>query len=195
MANPGGFLAHLIKLVTTIICLRYVNDKNSIMIVRAFQIFLIHSILGIEFYDRMSNIVEIIPFAFFSTEISRLSNVDELLRHSLLLVLILLPITHEIMPRKERPKLRVLINHSINLQLLIVTIACLQRGTFGVISFVLSYIFNRYYTEYFCDLFDVPYEDLIQYSLCFVEIFSLTAIQELIGDKTSCGLGVITLSI
>ncbi|CAD6222342.1 GSCOCG00000923001-RA-CDS [Cotesia congregata] len=195
MANPGGFLAHLIKLVTTIICLRYVNDKNSIMIVRAFQIFLIHSILGMfrfgstanligkrsfrEFYDRMSNIVEIIPFAFFSTEISRLSNVDELLRHSLLLVLILLPITHEIMPRKERPKLRVLINHSINLQLLIVTIACLQRGTFGVISFVLSYIFNRYYTEYFCDLFDVPYEDLIQYSLCFVEIFSLTAIQEL----------------
>ncbi|XP_057330062.1 uncharacterized protein LOC130670637 isoform X1 [Microplitis mediator] len=195
MANPGGFLAHFIKLITTIICLRYIDDTNSIIITRAFQIFIIHSILGMfrfgstasligkrsfrEFYERISNIVEIIPFAFFSTEISRLSDVDQLLRQSLLLVLILLPIVHEMVPRKERSKMRVLINHSINLQLIIITLACIQKGSFGVITFVLSYIFNRYYAESFCDWYDVPYEDLIQYSLCFVEIFSLTTLKEL----------------
>lgn len=73
MANPGGFLAHLIKLVTTIICLRYVNDKHSIMTVRAFQIFLIHSILGmfrfgnftINFYLDFNYLTQIINLLFF----------------------------------------------------------------------------------------------------------------------------------
>ncbi|KAK0162971.1 hypothetical protein PV327_006695 [Microctonus hyperodae] len=195
MANPGGFLANLIKLVITIVCMRYLEDAYSIMIYRAFQIFLVHSILGMfrfgstggligkrsfrEFYERISNVVEIVPFAIIATEISGLCGVDDILRQSLLLVLSLLPIVHEIVPRKERTIMRVLINHAINLQLIIMLIACLQNGSLSVINLVISYIFNRYYAEPFCDWFDIPYDDLIQYSLCFVEIFSLTTLKEL----------------
>lgn len=131
-----------------------------------------------EFYERVSNVVEIIPFAMFATEISRQHEVDEILRQSLLLVLSLLPIVHEIVPRKERSKMRSLINHAINLQLIIISIACLQAKSFGVINFVIAYIFNRYFAERFCDSYDVPYDDLIQYSLCFVEIFALTTLKE-----------------
>ncbi|XP_015109386.1 uncharacterized protein LOC107036152 [Diachasma alloeum] len=195
MANPGGFLAHLVKLVTTIICMGYLDENSSGLTHRAFQINLVHSILGMfrfgstgglmgkrsfrEFYERTSNISEVIPFGIFASEISRRCEIDDILRQSLLLVLTLLPIVHEIVPKKERTKMRKLINHSINLQLMIITIACLQRSNWCVINLVISYIFNRYYAENFCDWFDVPYDVLIQYSLSFVEIFSLTTLNEL----------------
>ncbi|XP_034947481.1 uncharacterized protein [Chelonus insularis] len=195
MANPAGFLAHLIKLIITIICLKYFEGVLSTITVRACQIFLVHSIIGMfrfgntgglisrrnvrEFYERTSNIVEVIPFSMISYEISKRCEIDEVLRQSLLLILMLLPIVHEIISRKERSKIRILINYAINLELIIITIVCLQRGVFGVLNLVISYIFNRYFVESFCDWFDVPYDDLIQYSLCFVQIFSLTTLKEL----------------
>ncbi|XP_011309191.1 uncharacterized protein [Fopius arisanus] len=195
MANPGGFFAHLVKFIITIICMGYFDDKSSGLTQRAFQIYLVHSILGMfrfgstggliakrgfrDFYERTSNISEIIPFGIFASEISRRCGIDDILRQSLLLVLTLLPIVHEIVPRKERSKMRTLINHSINLQLLIITIACLQRSNWYIINLIISYIFNRYYAENFCDWFDVPYDVLIQYSLSFVQVFALTALNEL----------------
>lgn len=133
-----------------------------------------------KFYDVFSNIVEIIPFAMISSEILHHCAVDDIIRQSLLFVLCILPIVHDLIPKNERKKIKMLLNYAINLQLIIVIYVCLNNGSINCINLVLSYIFNRYFVDIFCDWFDIPYNDLSQYSLSFVEIFSLTTLKELI---------------
>lgn len=83
------------------------------------------------------------------------------------------------MPKKERQMTKKLLNHTINLQLLIILFVCLNNGSISCINFILAYVFNRYFVETLCDSFDIPYDDLSQYSLSFVAIFSLTTLKEL----------------
>ena len=58
MANPGTVIAHVVKLVTTLICMKFFKDSYSLRAVeqgwaiRAFQIMLVHSILGIIRYSK-----------------------------------------------------------------------------------------------------------------------------------------------
>lgn len=53
MANAGSVLAHFFKLTVTLICMRYLESPYSIFAneggwsARAFQILLLHSVLGI----------------------------------------------------------------------------------------------------------------------------------------------------
>ena len=53
MVNAGSVVAHLFKLAVTLICMRYIESSYSIFAngsgwaVRAFQILLVHSVLGI----------------------------------------------------------------------------------------------------------------------------------------------------
>jgi hypothetical protein len=58
MANPGTVIAHIVKLVVTIACMKFFKDSFSLRVseqgwaVRAFQILLVHSILGIFRYGK-----------------------------------------------------------------------------------------------------------------------------------------------
>ena len=131
------------------------------------------------FYDGFSNIIETVPFALLATEISSRCCVNETLRQCLLLMLGILPIAHELIRKKDRSTMRIITDAALMVQLLTIVVACLQRGYSSIISLAVSYILNRYFLEDLCERYDVPYIDLAQYSLCFVEIFALITIKEL----------------
>ncbi|XP_043283793.1 uncharacterized protein [Venturia canescens] len=201
MANAGTLVAHLFKLAVTLVCMRYIESSYKIFsnendwAARAFQILLIHSILGVftfgtsgslvgkrmfrDIYDGLTNIIEIVPLALFATEISLRCHVNEILRQLLLITLGILPIVHEVIRKKKRARTLQLTNFVIGVQLFTIIVACLKRGNLSVTSFVAAYILDRYFLEDLCDRFDVPYIDLAQYSMSFVEVFALVTIQEL----------------
>ena len=58
MANPGTIIAHLTKLIVTLICMQLFNDSFSfkvsdqIWVIRALQVLLMHSIIGIIRYGK-----------------------------------------------------------------------------------------------------------------------------------------------
>lgn len=131
------------------------------------------------FYDVFSNVIETVAFALLATEISVRCCVDETLRQGLLLMLGVLPIAHEFLRKKDRTTMRYVTDAALLIQLITIVIACLRRGYSSIISLAVSYALNRYFLEDLCDRFDVPYIDLAQYSLCFVEIFASVTIKEL----------------
>lgn len=132
-----------------------------------------------DIYDGLTNIIEIVPFALFATEISLRCYVNEILRQLLLITLGILPIVHEVIRKKNRTRMHRLTNLVIGVQLFTVIAACLKQGHSGFASFIAAYIMDRYFLEDLCDRFDVPYIDLAQYSMSFVEVFALATIREL----------------
>ncbi|XP_051174600.1 uncharacterized protein LOC127290209 [Leptopilina boulardi] len=197
MANPCSVVAHLVKLIVTIACMKFFKDGflfkaiDHAWAVRALQILLTHSALGIirfgtssttkrfrNFYDWFSVLVEIAPFAFFTTEILLEYKILEEGR-LLLLSLGLLPMIYEpTSTTRDRSKYRFYTDIIFALQALIMTIVCLNNGNFAILSLATSYIVARLISEDFCDRFEVPYIDLSQYSLCFVEIFAIATFKE-----------------
>ncbi|XP_043471493.1 uncharacterized protein LOC122504436 [Leptopilina heterotoma] len=198
MANPCSVVAHLVKLIVTIVCMKFFKDSflfnatDHTWAVRALQIFLTHSALGIirfgtssttkrfrNFYDWFSVLVEIAPFAFFTTEILLAYKIWEEGRLCLL-ALGLLPIVYEpTSTTRDRSKYRFYTDIIFALQALIMTIVCLKNGNFAILSLAASYIVARFISEDFCDRFEVPYIDLSQYSLCFVEVFAIATFKDI----------------
>lgn len=76
-------------------------------------------------------------------------------------------------------KLYFLTNIIIVLQILVITILGLQNDNYNVISLVASYIFKRFFVEEFCYQYSIPYTDLMQYCICFVEVFTVLTVKEL----------------
>lgn len=198
MANPCSVFAHLAKLIVTIICMKFFKDSYSFRAidhawaVRAFQILFTHSVLGIirfgspsttkrfrNFYDWFSVLVEIAPFAFFTTEILLGYKAWQEPR-LLLLALGLLPMVYEpTSTTRDRSKYRFYTDIIFALHILAMIVVCLKNGNLGVVSLAASYAVARFISEDFCDRFDVPYIDLTQYSLCFVEIFAIVTLKEI----------------
>lgn len=76
-------------------------------------------------------------------------------------------------------KLHFLTNITIMLQILAIMILGLQNGNYNVISLVASYTFERFFVEEFCYRYSIPYTDLMQYCICFVEVFTVSTLNEL----------------
>ncbi|XP_033208877.1 uncharacterized protein LOC117167794 [Belonocnema kinseyi] len=198
MANPCSVFAHLAKLIVTIACMKFFKDSYSFRAidhawaVRAFQILFTHSVLGIirfgtpnttkrfrNFYDWFSVLVEIAPFAFFTTEILLGYKTWHEAR-LLLLALGLLPMLYEpTTTDRDRSKHRLYTDVIFALQALILVFVCLENGNLFVVSLAASFALARFISEDFCDKFDVPYIDLTQYSLCFVEIFAMATLKDI----------------
>lgn len=59
MANAGTLVAHLFKLIVTLVCMRYIESSYKIFsnendwAARAFQILLVHSILGVLTFGKL----------------------------------------------------------------------------------------------------------------------------------------------
>ena len=123
--------------------------------------------------------MEIAPFAFFTTEILLGYKTWQEAR-LLLLALGLLPMLYEpTSTARDRSKHRLYTDVIFALQALILTFVCLQNGNLFVVSLAASYVLARFISEDFCDRFDVPYVDLTQYSLCFVEIFAIATLKDI----------------
>ncbi|OXU28918.1 hypothetical protein TSAR_006807 [Trichomalopsis sarcophagae] len=199
MANPGTVVAHIAKLVITIACMKFFKDSFSLRVteqswaVRALQILLVHSILGIfryggssttkrfrNFYELFTSIIEVVPFAFFTTEVLLKYRVREELRF-LLLALALSPSVIELSSSriKDRSKLSKFTNIIFGLQSAALIIVCLLNDNYGGLSLAASFAVSRYFSEDFCDHYEVPYADLSQYSLGFVEIFALVTLKDI----------------
>ncbi|XP_058798462.1 uncharacterized protein LOC131668371 [Phymastichus coffea] len=199
MANPGTVIAHLAKLIVTIVCMKFFKDAFSLRVieyawaVRAFQMLFVHSILGIlryggssttkrfrNFYESFSSVVEVVPFALFTTEVLLKYNFREELRF-LLLALGMSPTVIELSSSriKDRSKLQNFTNIIFALQSLALGLVCIWYDNYGGISLAVSFALARYVSEDFCDHYDVPYVDLSQYSLGFVGVFALVTLKEM----------------
>ncbi|KAL6254225.1 hypothetical protein P5V15_014843 [Pogonomyrmex californicus] len=206
MVNASSVVAHFVKLLVTAICMRHITEPYRAMALpttwslRAFRILFMHSILGIfrfgfpftssstptakcfrSFYDWFSNVIEIVPLALLTSGILSAYQVDEKIRMLLLffgIVPVFFPLS---MKQKEGQirKLRFLTNITVMLQILAITILGLKNGNYNVISLVASYTFERFFVEEFCYRYNIPYTDLMQYCICFVEVFTVSTLKEL----------------
>lgn len=202
MVNPGCTVAHLVKLAVTLLSMKYMQTLQSHheWVMRSFQIFLIHSILGIlrfggpgftsttvvakrfrRFYSWYSEVIEIVPFALITNDILYCYRVHNIAR-LVLLTLSVLPILYDLTIKSKEnsfEKLQYLTNVFTALQLTVLTFVCLRHGNYNVISLSMSYAFIRYFAEECCDRYDVPYTDLTQYCLSFVQIFTVVTVRDL----------------
>ncbi|XP_046607129.1 uncharacterized protein LOC124298752 [Neodiprion virginianus] len=198
MTDLSTTVAHLTKLGTSIVCMKYFNDPYSILVsdnhwaTRAFQILLFHSILGIfrfgnpstskylrGFYTLFSKIIHTLPFALIVTEILHWNKTSEQITLTLL-ILTVFPIVYE-SRSKERTR-RHLIDVAVGLNLCALIYVSLISKNYSAISLVVSYAFTHFLLEDISDRYDVPYRDLLQYSLCFMEIFSILTLKDLQGN-------------
>ncbi|KAL0100604.1 hypothetical protein PUN28_019183 [Cardiocondyla obscurior] len=205
MVNPSSVVAHLVKLLVTIVCMKYLTEPYQAKALpitwsmRAFRILFMHSVLGIfrygvpftssststakcfrSFYDWFSNVVEIVPLALLTSGILSAYQIDERIRMSLLFlgtVPIFFPLA--IKQKGSQIKLRFLTNITVVLQILMIMIFGLKNGNYNVISLVASYTFERFFMEEFCYWYSIPYIDLMQYCICFVEVFTVSTLKEL----------------
>ncbi|XP_011879150.1 PREDICTED: uncharacterized protein LOC105568257 [Vollenhovia emeryi] len=206
MVSASSVVAHLVKLLVTAVCMRHLAEPYRAKALpitwslRAFRILFMHSILGIfrfgipftssstpsarcfrSFYDWFSNVIEIVPLALLTSGILSAYQIDEKIR-MLLLFLGTVPIFFPLaMKHKESQirKLRFLTNITVVLQILAITILGLKNDNYNVISLVASYTFERFFVEEFCYRYNIPYTDLMQYCICFVEVFTVSTLKEL----------------
>lgn len=107
--------------------------------------------------------------------------VDEKIR-MLLLFLGTVPIFFPLAIKQKESqirKLRFLTNITVVLQIVAIMILGLKNGNYNVISLVASYTFERFFVEEFCYRYNIPYTDLMQYCICFVEVFTVSTLKEL----------------
>ncbi|XP_029051323.1 uncharacterized protein LOC114879984 [Osmia bicornis bicornis] len=203
MFCPSSVLAHLAKFVVTIGCMRALNNyygKATTWSVRAFQMQLLHSMVGLLrfgapfitsaidvtkylriFYDWYSKIVDVIPLALFTAGFLHGYGVSQKVWLTVL-SLGVLPIFFYLQPKRKESQMRkhqLLMNIIYTLQLLMITLVGLRNSNYNVISLVASYIFERFFIDEFCYYYDIPSTDLTQYSLCFIEIFMVLTLNEL----------------
>lgn len=195
MTDPSTILAHLAKLGTTVICMKYFNDPYSVLVsdnqwaTRAFQILFLHSLLGIfrfgnlssskylpGFYTRFSKISNTIPFALIVTEILHWNKISEQIVLTLL-ILTVFPVVYE--SRSKERATRHLTDVSVGLNLCALIYVSIKNENYSAISLVVSYTFTHFFSEDVSDKYDVPHRDLLQYSLCFMEIFSVLTLKDL----------------
>ena len=131
------------------------------------------------FYDRLTSIVEVVPFTFFTTEILVKYHVQEEIRY-LILALGLTPLIIDLSLSKIKDQSIIckLTNIIFCLHLLAILVICLQNGSYSGVSVATSFILTKYISEDFCDYYEVPYIDMFQYCLCFVEIFTIATLKE-----------------
>ncbi|XP_076169391.1 uncharacterized protein LOC143147714 isoform X1 [Ptiloglossa arizonensis] len=202
MVCPSSVLAHLSKFIVTIGCMKNIGDpysKASTWSLRAFQILLSHSILGILrfgapfitsatnivkylriFYDWYSKIVDVAPLALFTAGILNGYGINETI-WLIVLSLGILPIFFQLQSKRKESQIRkhqLLLNIASTLQLLMITLVGLRNSNYNIISLVASYIFERFFIDEFCYDYDIPSTDLTQYSLCFIEIFMVLTLNE-----------------
>ncbi|XP_076757049.1 uncharacterized protein LOC143427078 [Xylocopa sonorina] len=203
MVCPSSVLAHLAKFLVTVSCMKTLNnkyDKASTWSFRAFEILLSHSILGalrfgVPFltpttsvakylricYDWYSKIVDFVPLALFTAGILQGYGISEKV-WLIVLSLGILPVFFHLQAKRKENQIRrhqLLMNITTTLQLLMITLVGLRNSNYYVISLVVSYIFERFFIDEFCYYYDIPSTDLTQYSLCFVEIFMISTLNEL----------------
>lgn len=219
MTDPTTTIAHLAKFVTSLICMKYFDEPYSILVsknqwaTRAFQILLIHSILGIFRFGKKSSIVFItqlllnspsflfsgnpstskhlrglytifskisntVPFGLVVTEILNWNKTSEQITLTLL-ILTIFPIVYE-SRSKERTR-RHLTDVSVGLNICALIYVSIMNENYSAVSLVLSYLFTHFFLEDVSDKYDVPHRDLLQYSLCFMEIFSVLTLRDLQG--------------
>lgn len=132
------------------------------------------------FYELFSSIAEVVPAAFFTTEILLKYGLREELR-ILLLALGLAPTAIEISSAriKDRSKLQRFTNAIYTVQSVALLLICEQHGNYGGMSLAASLGLMRFFSEDFCDQYEVPYTDLSQYSLSFIGFFGLVALKNL----------------
>ncbi|XP_014206642.1 uncharacterized protein LOC106638107 [Copidosoma floridanum] len=199
MANIGTVIAHMIKLAVTVLCMSFFKDSFSLKVtnqmwaIRAFQLMFIHSILGVirygnsnttkrlrNFYEFLTSIIEIVPVAFFTTEVlSKYQTCEEL--RFFILALGLAPTTIELSSStriRDRSKLELFTNVIVGLQSFAVALICLWYENYTGLSLAISFAVARYVSEDFCDKYEVPYVDLSQYSFGFTQLFALAAIKD-----------------
>ncbi|XP_076169392.1 uncharacterized protein LOC143147714 isoform X2 [Ptiloglossa arizonensis] len=175
------------------------KSKASTWSLRAFQILLSHSILGILrfgapfitsatnivkylriFYDWYSKIVDVAPLALFTAGILNGYGINETI-WLIVLSLGILPIFFQLQSKRKESQIRkhqLLLNIASTLQLLMITLVGLRNSNYNIISLVASYIFERFFIDEFCYDYDIPSTDLTQYSLCFIEIFMVLTLNE-----------------
>jgi hypothetical protein len=131
------------------------------------------------FYELFSSVIEVVPFAFFTTEVLLKYCVREEFRF-VLLALGLSPTAIELGSTriKDRSRLQSFTDLVFGLQALSLVLVCLSNDNYGGLSLGASFALARYVSEDFCDHYEVPYLDLSQYSLGFVEIFALATLKE-----------------
>ncbi|XP_071567458.1 uncharacterized protein [Temnothorax nylanderi] len=206
MVSASSVVAHLVKLLVTAVCMRHLAEPYRAKALpitwslRAFRILFMHSILGIfrfgvpftssstptarcfrSFYDWFSNVIEIVPLALLTSGILSAYQIDERIR-MLLLFLGTVPIFFPLAIKQKESqirKLRFLTNITVVLQILAIMILGLKNGNYNVISLVASYTFERFFVEEFCYRYSIPYTDLMQYCICFVEVFTVSTLKEL----------------
>ncbi|XP_053998716.1 uncharacterized protein LOC128887158 isoform X1 [Hylaeus anthracinus] len=203
MVCPSSVLAHLSKFIVTIGCMKFLGDsygKATTWSLRAFQILLSHSILGIlRFgapsitsatnvakylrisYDWYSKIVDVAPLALFTAGILNGYGINEKI-WLIVFSLGILPVFFQLQSKRNKSQIRkhqLLLNIASTLQLLMITLVGIRNSNYNVISLVVSYIFERFFIDEFCYYYDIPSTDLTQYSLCFVEIFMVLTLNEL----------------
>lgn len=206
MVSASSVVAHFVKLLVTAVCMGHLAEPYRTRALpitwslRAFVILFMHSILGIFrfgvpftssstrtaryfriFYDWFSNVIEIVPLALLTSGILSAYQIDENIR-MLLLFLGTVPVFFSLaITQRESQirKLRFLTDIAVILQILAITILGLKNGNYNVISLVASYTFERFFVEEFCYRYSIPYTDLMQYCICFVEVFTVSTLKEL----------------
>ncbi|XP_012262838.1 uncharacterized protein LOC105689970 [Athalia rosae] len=195
MADPSTTIAHLAKLGTSIVCMKYFDEPYSILVshnqwaTRAFQILFFHSLIGVfrfgnpsasehlrGFYTWFSKLSSTLPFALIVTEILYWNKTSEQITLTLL-ILTLFPIVYE-SRSKERAR-RHLADVSVGLNLCALIYVSVNNENYSAISLVVSYAFTHFFLEEVSDKYDVPHRDLLQYALCFMEIFSVFTLRDL----------------
>ncbi|KAJ8688323.1 hypothetical protein QAD02_024118 [Eretmocerus hayati] len=199
MVNTGSVIAHITKLLTSALCLKFFQNSLSLRVaeqgwaVCALQILLVHSVIGVlrfggpsttkrfrNFYESFSSLIEVVPSAFFTTEVLLKYSVRDEFRF-LLLTLGLSPSVIELSSTriKDRSKLEKFTNIIIGLQALVVSAVCIINENYAGVSLAASLAVARFFSEDFCDHYEVPYTDLSQYSLSFVELFALATLKDI----------------
>jgi len=133
------------------------------------------------FYDWFSNIIEIVPLALLTSGILSAYQIDEKIRIMLLFfgtIPVFFPLAIKQKESQIR-KLRFFTNITVVLQILAIMILGLKNSNYNVISLVASYTFERFFVEEFCYRYNIPYIDLMQYCICFVEVFTVSTLKEL----------------
>lgn len=133
------------------------------------------------FYELFSRITEIVPFALLSSEILRAYKVCETVRITLI-VLWILPAAFELNLKQRDTRARAL--HTIAklasaMQLTVMMYISMANLNYSAISLAVSYAFEHFLSQEFCDRYDVPHSDLTQYCLCFTEMFAVAAFREI----------------
>ncbi|XP_076291840.1 uncharacterized protein LOC143214533 [Lasioglossum baleicum] len=203
MVCPSGVVAHLAKFIVTIGCINTISNpygKASVWSLRAFQILLSHSVIGIlRFgapcissattlvkylrisYDWYSKVVDVAPLALFTAGILNGYGINETV-WLIVLSFGVLPIFLQLQTKRKERQIRrhqVLLNIASTLQLLMISLVGLQNTNYNVISLVASFVFERFFIDEFCYYYDIPSTDLTQYSLCFIEVFMVLTLNEL----------------